>query len=330
MKERKKERKQTTISEKWFANKVELCTSKVCNLSNKKWELKFHRMRESMRKEKELKVDLRCSTITDMPIAIHFLSQAELYGEEGNIVELYSPPDRTCSLRIMDREKAALASFSSTDFATSFSGYEDKSNYQQFSLHTVTQFSPSPVISGIENVSQDAHISLIEVGNPEDGHSKSYKEASSSNTLQDVHIKRGTLYVTTLIIPKQESTSSTCLAINDEEIFAIQNERSLIPVGWIHTHPSQSCFLSSVDLHTQYSYQVMVPEAFAIVMAPTDTSRSNGIFRLSDPGGMSVLRECQEQGFHSHKETANGSPIYEHCSNVYKNSNLRFEIFDLR
>nr|XP_048322495.1 AMSH-like ubiquitin thioesterase 2 isoform X4 [Ziziphus jujuba var. spinosa] len=302
MKERKKERKQTTISEKWFANKVELCTSKVCNLSNKKWELKFHRMRESMRKEKELKVDLRCSTITDMPIAIHFLSQAELYGEEGNIVELYSPPDRTCSLRIMDREKAALASFSSTDFATSFSGYEDKSNYQQFSLHTVTQFSPSPVISGIENVSQDAHISLIEVGNPEDGHSKSYKEASSSNTLQDVHIssrlmedflelakentekdletcgifgaflKRGTLYVTTLIIPKQESTSSTCLAINDEEIFAIQNERSLIPVGWIHTHPSQSCFLSSVDLHTQYSYQVMVPEAFAIVMAPTDTS----------------------------------------------------------
>ncbi|XP_048322831.1 AMSH-like ubiquitin thioesterase 2 isoform X3 [Ziziphus jujuba] len=287
-------------------------------------------MRESMRKEKELTVDPRCSTITDMPIAIHFLSQAELYGEEGNIVELYSPPDRTCSLRIMDREKAALASFSSTDFATSFSGYEDKSNYQQFSLHTVTQFSPSPVISGIENVSQDAHISLIEVGNPEDGHSKSYKEASSSNTLQDVHIKRGTLYVTTLIIPKQESTSSTCLAINDEEIFAIQNERSLIPVGWIHTHPSQSCFLSSVDLHTQYSYQVMVPEAFAIVMAPTDTSRSNGIFRLSDPGGMSVLRECQEQGFHSHKETANGSPIYEHCSNVYKNSNLRFEIFDLR
>lgn len=94
------------------------------------------------------------------------------------------------SLRIMDREKAALASFSSTDFATSFSGYEDKSNYQQFSLHTVTQFSPSPVISGIENVSQDAHISLIEVGNPEDGHSKSYKEASSSNTLQDVHIVR--------------------------------------------------------------------------------------------------------------------------------------------
>lgn len=143
-------------------------------------------------------------------------------------------------------------------------------------------------------------------------------------------LKNGTFYATTLIIPKQESTSSSCLATNDEEAFAIQNEHSLFPVGWIHTHPSQSCFMSSVDLHTHYSYQVMIPEAIAVVMAPTDTSRSYGIFRLSDPGGMSVLKACQEQGFHPHGETTDGSPVFEHCSNVYKNSNLRFEIFDLR
>lgn len=54
------------------------------------------------------------------------------------------------------------------------------------------------------------------------------------------------------------------------------------------------------------------------------------MFRLSDPGGMSVLKECQETGFHTHNELADESPIYEHCSNVYTNSNLRFEIFDLR
>ena len=36
-------------------------------------------------------------------------------------------------------------------------------------------------------------------------------------------------------------------------------------VGWIHTHPTQSAFLSSVDLHMQYSYQQMLPEALAIV-----------------------------------------------------------------
>lgn len=111
--------------------------------------------------------------------------------------------------------------------------------------------------------------------------------------------------------------------MNEVDVFSIQNERELYPVGWIHvhlylcsllnvliclgfaimscmralqTHPSQGCFMSSVDLHTHYSYQVvmccffmglrrfssqflscpfqvMVPEAFAIVVAPTDSSR---------------------------------------------------------
>lgn len=34
------------------------------------------------------------------------------------------------------------------------------------------------------------------------------------------------------------------------------------------THPSQTAFLSSVDLHTHCSYQLMMPEAVAIVCAP--------------------------------------------------------------
>jgi STAM-binding protein len=32
--------------------------------------------------------------------------------------------------------------------------------------------------------------------------------------------------------------------------------QSLFPVGWIHTHPAFDCFLSSVDIHNQYGYQV--------------------------------------------------------------------------
>ncbi|KAG6654534.1 hypothetical protein CIPAW_05G151500 [Carya illinoinensis] len=201
---------------------------------------------------------------------------------------------------------------------------------QHITVHTVTLSSPSTIISCVEKVPQGETSSNITVADSEHGHPKSYDESTTSTVLRDVHIEEGVFYVTTLIIPKQESTSSSCQAINEEEVFAIQNEQSLFPVGWIHTHPSQTCFLSSVDVHTQYSYQVMVPEAFAIVMAPTDTSRSYGIFRLSDPGGMSVLKECQETGFHPHKDLADGSTIYEDCSSVYKNSNLRFEIFDLR
>ncbi|XP_057949924.1 AMSH-like ubiquitin thioesterase 2 isoform X2 [Malania oleifera] len=221
----------------------------------------------------------------------------------------------------------------------------------------VTHF-PSPLISCVESVPQDAHVSHINVADSKQGRSNLCNEPSGSRVLHDVHIsgrlmedflelardntkkdletcgilgaflKEGTFYVTTLIIPKQESTSNS--AVHEEEIFAIQNEQSLFPVGWIHTHPSQSCFMSSVDLHTHYSYQVMVPEAFAVVMAPTDTSKSFGIFRLSDPGGMNILKDCEEKGFHQHEGSADGSPIYDHCSNVYVNPNLRFEIFDLR
>ena len=93
----------------------------------------------------------------------------------------------------------------------------------------------------------------------------------------------GTFYVTTLIIPKQESTSNSvcflsllllldlkldfpcicylqgqapgngscwlnwtgykCQARNEEEIFTIQNEQSLFPVGWIHV-----CILAPLSL----------------------------------------------------------------------------------
>ncbi|KAG7596563.1 JAB1/MPN/MOV34 metalloenzyme domain [Arabidopsis suecica] len=222
----------------------------------------------------------------------------------------------------------------------------------------VTLSSPSPSLSCVENVTcKSSHVSRVLISGSDN---INHGESSEAKILRDVHIserlledftelarentekdletcgtlaaflERGIFYVTTLIIPKQESTSNSCQAMNEVEVFSIQNERELYPVGWIHTHPSQGCFMSSVDLHTHYSYQVMVPEAFAIVVAPTDSSKSYGIFKLTDPGGMEVLRGCSETGFHPHKEPEDGNPVYEHCSNVYKNSNLRFEIFDLR
>lgn len=143
-------------------------------------------------------------------------------------------------------------------------------------------------------------------------------------------LKKRTFYVTTLIIPKQKSTSNTCEATNEEELFEIQDTGSLFTLGWIHTHPTQSCFLSSIDLHNHYSYQVMLPEAIAIVMAPTDTARKHGIFHLTDPGGMGVIHDCQERGFHPHKAPLDGSPIYEQCSHVYMDTDIKFGMIDLR
>jgi len=74
--------------------------------------------------------------------------------------------------------------------------------------------------------------------------------------------------VTTLVIPRQHATSETCTMDGEEILADYQLERDLLTLGWIHTHPTQSCFMSSVDLHTHASYQHMLPEAFAVVCAP--------------------------------------------------------------
>ncbi|OVA16823.1 JAB/MPN domain [Macleaya cordata] len=223
----------------------------------------------------------------------------------------------------------------------------------------IRQPSPPPVLA---EVKQDyLPISPSKVADPRPGPAKSIQDGiTNSNSYQHLHLpvnmmegflrlaqanttknletcgvlagslKNRVFHITTLIIPKQESTSDSCSTMNEEEIFDVQDKLSLFPLGWIHTHPSQTCFMSSVDLHTHYSYQIMLPEAIAIVMAPTDTTRQHGIFHLSDPGGVSVIRNCQQRGFHPHEEPEDGSPIYEHCSHVYMNPNLKFDVVDLR
>lgn len=143
-------------------------------------------------------------------------------------------------------------------------------------------------------------------------------------------LKNRKFYVTSLIIPKQESTSDSCQTTNEEEIFDYQDKQSLFTLGWIHTHPTQSCFMSSIDVHTHYSYQTMLPEAIAIVMAPRDSTKKHGIFRLTAPGGMSVIRQCPHRGFHPHQDPPGGGPIYENCADVYMNSKIKFDVVDLR
>ena len=59
----------------------------------------------------------------------------------------------------------------------------------------------------------------------------------------------------------------------------------------IHTHPSQTAFLSSVDLHTQLSYQLMMPEAIAIVMAPK--FNETGFFVLTPNYGLDYIGGCR-------------------------------------
>lgn len=109
------------------------------------------------------------------------------------------------------------------------------------------------------------------------------------------------------------------------------------------THPTQTAFLSSVDLHTHCSYQIMLPEAIAIVCSPkfsewvgllyifVDTfdqilfflipSRCNcgyvcfiriGYFKLTDRG-TEEISTCKQKGFHPHSKDP---PLFTVSGNI--------------
>ncbi|KAF6251122.1 JAB1/Mov34/MPN/PAD-1 ubiquitin protease-domain-containing protein [Scenedesmus sp. NREL 46B-D3] len=132
--------------------------------------------------------------------------------------------------------------------------------------------------------------------------------------------------ITTLIVPKQTGTSDTVEMLGEEEVWEAESSRELVPLGWIHTHPTQTCFLSSVDIHTQCGYQTMLEESVAIVMAPTDSRKKCGIFRLTTPAGLEHVQRCTYRGFHA----SCNSEMYELCGHVYLNPNAKHEVIDLR
>ncbi|KAH3660252.1 hypothetical protein OGAPHI_007457 [Ogataea philodendri] len=144
-------------------------------------------------------------------------------------------------------------------------------------------------------------------------------------------LNRNAFFINYLVIPEQDSTPNTCNTKNEEKLFDFIDNLDLFVLGWIHTHPTQSCFLSSVDLHTQNSYQIMLNEAIAIVCSPK-FERKLGIFRLTDPPGIPTITNCNLSGFHPH-ETDN---LYVECHRTNSDGghvvlkDLPFEIKDLR
>ncbi|CAD6443240.1 fe08394a-5151-4cba-860c-b4a131ac3e89 [Sclerotinia trifoliorum] len=137
------------------------------------------------------------------------------------------------------------------------------------------------------------------------------------------------LFVSRLVVPEQKSTSDTCETTNEGAFFDYCASEDLMVLGWIHTHPTQSCFMSSRDLHTHCGYQIMMPESIAIVCAPSKTP-SWGVFRLTDPPGMPAVLNCKQTGlFHPHEERN----IYTDAlrpGHVFEAEGLEFQVVDQR
>ena len=137
-----------------------------------------------------------------------------------------------------------------------------------------------------------------------------FQEIAKSNTEKGIETcgvllgyqQEESLLITTVMVPRQTATRDTCETLPgaEEKILSYALTNELVCLGWIHTHPTQSCFLSSVDMHTSLSYQQMLSSAVAIVVAPTDLELPIGVWRLTK-AGMEGIRDCPLRGFHSHE-----------------------------
>ena len=129
--------------------------------------------------------------------------------------------------------------------------------------------------------------------------------------------------ITHVIIPKQKGSSNTVQTLAEEELIGVQEKYEVVTLGWIHTHPSQTCFLSSVDMHCQLSYQIMMNNAIAIVYAPKDKTQT---FILTKKG-INILSNCNCKGFHRHEGV---SGLYQKANHVHIAKHHKCDFIDLR
>ncbi|KAL1602814.1 hypothetical protein SLS60_006235 [Paraconiothyrium brasiliense] len=81
---------------------------------------------------------------------------------------------------------------------------------------------------------------------------KHFLTAASANTRLNLEtcgmlcgiLKNNALFITRLVIPAQTSTSDTCEMTNESDLFDYCDKEELMVLGWIHTHPSQTCFMT--------------------------------------------------------------------------------------
>ncbi|NXI50368.1 STABP protein, partial [Chloroceryle aenea] len=173
---------------------------------------------------------------------------------------------------------------------------------------------PSALGSTENNVSMDV---LRQVIVPRELCQK-FLQLADANTIRGVEtcgilcgkLMRNEFTITHVIVPKQHGGPDYCNTENEEELFMIQDQHGLVTLGWIHTHPTQTAFLSSVDLHTHCSYQLMLPESIAIVCSPK--YQETGFFKLTEHG-LQEISSCRQKGFHPHSKDP---PLFTTCNHV--------------
>ena len=76
-----------------------------------------------------------------------------------------------------------------------------------------------------------------------------------------------------------------------------QTGRPEIVVGWYHSHPGFGCWLSSVDVNTQQSFEALQSRAVAVVIDPIQSVKGKVVidaFRLIQPHPQMVGQEPRQ------------------------------------
>ncbi|KAI0169886.1 Mov34-domain-containing protein [Hypoxylon sp. FL1284] len=76
-----------------------------------------------------------------------------------------------------------------------------------------------------------------------------------------------------------------------------QTGRTESVVGWYHSHPGFGCWLSSVDINTQQSFEQLTPRAVAVVVDPIQSVKGKVVidaFRLINPQSLMLGQEPRQ------------------------------------
>lgn len=76
-----------------------------------------------------------------------------------------------------------------------------------------------------------------------------------------------------------------------------QTGRRETVVGWYHSHPGFGCWLSSVDINTQQSFEQLTPRAVAVVVDPIQSVKGKVVidaFRLIAPQTLMMSQEPRQ------------------------------------
>lgn len=108
-----------------------------------------------------------------------------------------------------------------------------------------------------------------------------------------------------------------------------QTNRNEMVVGWYHSHPSFGCWLSSVDINTQQSFEQLNEKCVAVVVDPIQSVRGKVVidaFRLINPLNMVSGTEPRQSTSNSgYTNKPSLEAMYKGLNKYYYSININYK-----